>query len=151
MPKNLLNSCRLGRRPEKQGPRSQPSNRGWAEKSATERKIKIARTMLSVGTWNVRTLREAGKMQLLQEEMKRYRCDILGIAEMRWTKAGKWKEGRFYGRETNPSTRLESVFCWAIKQEMPSWVINQSAIGLYIAARFRAQPYNITVIQVYAP
>src|SRR6218665_2199492 len=69
----------------------------------------------------------------------------IGIAEMRWTKAGKWKEGRFYGRETNPGTRQESVFCWAIEQEMPSWVINQSA------TRFRAQPYNITVIQVYAP
>ena len=105
MPVNLPKPCQLRRRSDKQGPWSQPRNRGWAKKLSTERKnkkIKIAKTVLTVGTWNVRTLREAGKMQLLQEEPKRYRCDndILGISEMRWTKAGEiggvkilWPEG----------------------------------------------------------
>src|SRR6218665_1260900 len=128
MPKNLLNSCRLERRPEKQGPRSQPSNRGWAEKSATERKIKIARTMLSVGTWSVRTLREAGKMQLLQEEMKRYRCDILGIAEMRWIKAGEMEGGKILW--SGDESRHETGVGFLLGYRATDALINQSTTGL---------------------
>src|SRR6218665_4052132 len=150
MPKNLLNSCRLGRRPEKQGPRSQPSNRGWAEKSATERKIKIARTMLSVGTWNVRTLREAGKLQLLQEEMKRYRCDILGIAEMRWTKAGEMEGGKILW--SGDESRHEAGVGFLLGNRARNALMGYKPVSdRILAARFRAQPYNITVIQVYAP
>src|SRR6218665_3812576 len=62
---------RLGRRPVTQGPRNQSSNQGWTEKLATERKIRVSKDILSVGTWNVRTLWATGKLQLLQEEMRR--------------------------------------------------------------------------------
>src|SRR6218665_1829772 len=148
MPKNLLNSCRLGHRPEKQGPRSQPSNRGWAEKSATERKIKIARTMLSVGT-SFPPLREAGKMQLLQEEIKRYRCDILGIAEMRWTKAGEMEGGKILwsGDESRHETGVDFLLGYRARDALMGYKPVSDRI---IATRFRAQPYNIMMIQVHA-
>jgi len=35
---------------------------------------------LFVGTWNVRTLYAAGKMELLKHEMERYQFDILGLS-----------------------------------------------------------------------
>ena len=77
---------RLGRRPVKQGPRYQSGNQGWIEKCATGRQtLKLARQQLTVGTWNVRTMWATGKLDLLREEMKRYRYDILGLSEIRWT------------------------------------------------------------------
>ena len=88
MPKLTENTYRLGRRPDKQGPRPQLSNRGWVEKMATER-LKPTSDILTIGTWNVRTLWAPGKLELLKTEIQRYRCDILGIAEMRWTKSGE--------------------------------------------------------------
>ena len=74
---NTTHPCRLGRRPDKQGPRYQLSNQGWNEKWATERKptttLKHATQTLSIGTWNVRTLWAAGRLQLLQEEISRFK------------------------------------------------------------------------------
>ena len=45
--------------------------------------------MLTVGTWNVHTMGAPGKLELLENEMERYRFDILGLAEMRWTASGE--------------------------------------------------------------
>jgi len=46
-------------------------NQGWVEKSDAGRKLKLARQQLTVGTWNVRTLREIGKLQQLRIQIKR--------------------------------------------------------------------------------
>ena len=61
---NSRNTCRLGRRPVKQGPRPLLGDQGRIEKLATGKstspkaaeKLKIAKNALTVGTWNVQTL-----------------------------------------------------------------------------------------------
>ncbi len=87
-------SYRLGRRPGKQGPRPLPSNQGRVEKLATGKnlhmnyttkntqKLKLAKSTMTVGTWNVQTLWATGKLELLRNEMKRFRYDIIGISEV---------------------------------------------------------------------
>ncbi len=50
---------------------------------------------LTVGTWNVQTLWAAGKLKLLRNEMKRFRYDIIGISEVRWTGKGETPNGDF--------------------------------------------------------
>ena len=42
-----------------------------------------------IGTWNVRSLHACGKVQELTHELKSYRWDILGLAEVRWTEFGE--------------------------------------------------------------
>ncbi len=44
---------------------------------------------LKIGSWNVRTIREKGKLENVKKEMERLKINILGINEMRWTGAGK--------------------------------------------------------------
>ena len=44
---------------------------------------------ITVGIWNTRTLRAAGKLQELTYEMARYRWNILGFCEMRWKNFGE--------------------------------------------------------------
>ncbi|MEW8546459.1 MAG: hypothetical protein AB2693_23320 [Candidatus Thiodiazotropha sp.] len=41
------------------------------------------RENISIRTWNVRTLRPAGKLKELTHEMNRYHWNILGLCEMR--------------------------------------------------------------------
>ena len=54
-------------------------------KYATGASSKIrGRDNFTIGTWNTRTLRVAGKLQELTHEMDRYRWNILGLCEMRW-------------------------------------------------------------------
>ena len=44
---------------------------------------------ITVGRWNTRTLRAAGKLHELKHEMDRYRWNILGLCEMRWKNFGE--------------------------------------------------------------
>lgn len=143
---------RLGRRPAKQGPRHQLSDRGWVDKSATERnnKLKPVNEMLSVGTWNVRTLWAAGKLDLLEAEMARYRCDILGISEMRWTKAGETKGGRVIW-SGEPDKHEAGVGFLLNKKAKAALMGYKPVSSRMMVARFGGQPFNITIIQVYAP
>src|SRR6218665_101268 len=139
-------SCRLGRRPVTQGPRNQSSNQGWTEKLATERKIRASKDILSVGTWNVRTLWAAGKLQLLQEEMRRYRCDILGISEMRWTQSGELEGGKIIwsGHEHNHKEGVGFILSNKAKRALLGYKPVNERIPI---ARFQAQPFNIAAIQ----
>ena len=95
---NSRNTCRLGRRPVKQGPRPLLSDQGRIEKLATgkpskekleRQKIRIAKQTFTVGTWNVQTIWATGKLELLRNEMKRFRYDVVGISEVHWTGRGK--------------------------------------------------------------
>ena len=151
---NTTHSCRLGRRPDKQGPRYQLSNQGWNEKWATERKptttLKHVTQTLSIGTWNVRTLWAAGRLQLLQEEISRFKCDILGISEMRWTMAGETNDSKvlWSGNER----KHEAGVGFLLSDQARKALLGYKPINeRLIAARFSAQPFNITVIQAYAP
>ncbi len=51
--------------------------------------MKTGRGGLRIGTWNVRTLNQLGKIENLVEEAKTLNTDILGIAESRYTGEGK--------------------------------------------------------------
>ena len=74
------NPYRLGRRPGKQGPRPLSSDQDRVEKLATGKdsytsyptkntqKLKLAKSTLTIGTWNVQILRAAGKLELLRNE-----------------------------------------------------------------------------------
>ena len=49
--------------------------------------ITITRTM-KIGTWNVRTLLQAGKLENAKREMETNNIDILGLSEIRWSDKG---------------------------------------------------------------
>ena len=52
-------------------------------------KFKKLALWLKIGTWNVRTMSEAGKIDNIIQEMDRLQIIVLGIAEIRWPGAGK--------------------------------------------------------------
>ena len=53
------------------------------------RGILTAKNITRLGTWNVRTAHETGKLEQIVKEMKRYKLGILGVSEMRWAGSGK--------------------------------------------------------------
>ncbi|CAF2041487.1 unnamed protein product [Rotaria magnacalcarata] len=116
---------RLGRRPGEQGPRPLSSNQDRIEKLTTgktgtktgittrqivtnktaaavtsnvksgQQQSKITKDTLTVGTWNVQTLWATRKLELLRNEMKRFRFDVIRISEVRWTGKGERPSGDF--------------------------------------------------------
>ncbi len=66
--------------------------RGGSEKYATSSqnsKLSITKQWTTIATWNVRTLKDDGKIELLVNEMNTVRWNILGISEMRWVGTGE--------------------------------------------------------------
>lgn len=47
------------------------------------------KTVSRIGTWYVRTLYETGKPAQMAMVMDKYRVDVLGLSEVRWTAYGK--------------------------------------------------------------
>ena len=54
--------------------------------SLTKPKVSV-----NIGCWNVRTLYSIGKSAQLAREMDKYKIDVMGISECRWTGQGKVK------------------------------------------------------------
>lgn len=49
-----------------------------------------AKSYTRVGTWNIRTLYQSGRLEQVLREMRTYHLDILGVSELRWTGQGRF-------------------------------------------------------------
>ena len=134
---------------------STAAHQGGDDKYATGVQIsKIrARNNITIGTWNVRTLRTTGKLEELTHEMSRYRWNILGLCETRWKNFGESStlEGHklyFSGRED----KHEHGVGFLVHKDNVNTVMGCRPISSrLITIRLRASPFNITIIQAYAP
>ena len=125
-------------------------NQGWVGKSTTGTEyLKVARTEVILGTWNVRTLRESGRLELLKHELNRYKWDIIGLSEVRWTGKGEADDGHFLwsGEDRVHHRGVGLLLNKTAKKALLGFNPVNSRI---ISARFKAQPMHLTVIQVYA-
>ena len=61
---------------------------GGNDKCASGAKLRV-REDITIATWNVRTLRTAGKVEKLLHEMDRYKWSIIELCETRWKKSGE--------------------------------------------------------------
>ena len=93
-----------------------------------------------------------GKLEVVEQVMARVNVDILGISELKWTGMGEFNSDDHYiyycGQE---SLRRNGV---AI---MVNTRVQNAVLGCnlknhrMISVHFQGKPFNITVIQVYAP
>ena len=93
-----------------------------------------------------------GKLEVVKQEMARVNINILGISELKWTGMGKFNSDDhyiyYYGQE---SFRRNGVAIMVYKR------VHNAVLGCnikndrMISVHFQGKPYNITVIQVYAP
>ena len=51
--------------------------------------------MVKFGTWNVRTMLQAGVMNCLADEIKRYEIDVVDLQEVRWKGKGEIRKPNF--------------------------------------------------------
>ena len=93
-----------------------------------------------------------GKLEVVKQKMTRVNIDILGISELRWTGMGEFNSDDhyiyYYGQEflrkngaaiiVNKRVRNAVLGCNLINDRM-------------ISVHFQGKPFNISVIQVYAP
>ena len=93
-----------------------------------------------------------GKLEVVKQEMARVNIKILGISKLKWTGMGEFHSDDHYiyycGQE---SLKRNGVAIMVNKR------VRNAVLGCHlkndrmISVRFQGKPFNITVIQVYAP
>ena len=112
-----------------------------------------ARSNTIIGTWNVRTLKDTGKVEELEHELTRYNWNILGLCEARLLKAGEksTQEGHRLYWSGQEGTHEQGVG-FIVHKNTVNCVMNCCPISSrLITIRVRASPFNITIIQEYVP
>ena len=93
-----------------------------------------------------------GKLEVVKQEMARVKIDILGISELKWTGKGEFNSDDHYiyycGQE---SLRRNGVAIMVNKRVRNAVLRCSLKNDRMISVRFQGKPFNITVIQVYAP
>ena len=109
------------------------------------------RGRLGIGTWNVRTLNEGGKLEGVKREMKRCGLNVLGVSEVRWKGQGDcMSDGvRIIYSGGEECQRGVAIMC---DEEVSRRVTEvQLCNDRLIMIKISAMPVDIVVIQVYMP
>ena len=93
-----------------------------------------------------------GKLEVVKQEMARVNIDILGISKLKWTGMGEFHSDDHYiyycGQE---SLRRNGVAIMVNKRARNAVLGCNLKNDRMISVHFQGKPFNITVIQVYAP
>ena len=93
-----------------------------------------------------------GKLEVVKQEMASVNIDILGVNELKWTGMGEFNSGDHYiyyfGQE---SLRRNEVAIMINKRVQNAVLGCNLKDDRMISVHFQGKPFNITVIQVYAP
>ena len=111
----------------------------------------IAKRYIRVGTWNVRTLYESGKLDNVKQEMRRLEMNILGICESRWTGNNEFISDEFkvlHAGGGKHERGVAMVLDQQISKSLLGWCPFSDRVML---VRLKGKQTNIAIIQVYAP
>ena len=92
------------------------------------------------------------KLKVVKQEMARVNIDILGISKLRWTGMGEFNSDDhyiYYCRQE--SLRRNGVAIMVNKRVQNAVLGCNLKNNRMISVHFQDKPFNITVIQVYAP
>ena len=114
-------------------------------------KVQCCKEQYCIETWNVSSVYQ-GKLEVIKQEMARVNVDILGISELKWTEMGEVNSDDHYiyycGQE---SLRRNGVAIMVNKRVQNSVLGCNLKNDRMISVHFQGKPFNITVIQAYAP
>ena len=111
-----------------------------------------------IGTWNVRSINQ-GKLEVVKQETERVNIDILGISKLKWTRMGEFNSDDHYIYYC----RYNVYYCGqeSLRRNGVAIIVNKRVQNTVRGCNlkndrktsvcFQAKPFNITIIQVYAP
>ena len=114
-------------------------------------RVQCCKEQCCIGIWNVRSMNQ-GKLEVVKQEMTRVNIDILGISEPRWTGMGEFNSDDHYiyycGQESLRKNGVAITFNKRVQNAVHGCNLKNDRM---ISVRFQGKPFNIMVIQVYAP
>ena len=93
-----------------------------------------------------------GKLEVVKQEMARVNIDILGISELKRTRMGEFNSDDHYiyycGQESLRRNGIAIIVNKRVQNAVFGCNLKNDRM---ISISFQGKPFNITVIQVYAP
>ena len=114
-------------------------------------KVQCCKEQYCIGIWNIRSMNQ-GKLEVVKQEMTRVNIDILGISKLRLTGMGEFNSDDHYiyycGQEYLRRNELAIIVNNRVRNAVLGCNVKNDRM---ISVRFQGKPFNIMVIQVYAP
>ena len=111
-------------------------------------KVWCCKQQYCIGIWNVRSMNQGN----LEVEMARVNIDTLGISELKWTGIGEFNSDDHYiyycGQESLRRNGVAIIVTTRVQNAVLGCNLKNDRM---ISVRFQGKPFNIMLIQVYAP
>ena len=92
------------------------------------------------------------KLDVVKQEMARVNIDILGISKLKWTRMGEFNSDDHYiyycGQESPGRNGVVIIVNKRVRSAVLGCNLENDRMS---SVRFRGKPFNIMVIQAYAP
>ena len=109
-------------------------------------KVRRCKGQYCIGTMN------PGKLEVVKQEMTRVNVSILGISKLKWTGMGEFNSDDHYIYYCGQESLRRNVVPIMINTRVQNAVLGYNLINdRMISVCFQDKPFNITVIQAYAP
>ena len=119
--------------------------------SGGESKVWCYKEQYCIGTWNVRSMNQ-GKLEVVKQDVARVNIDILGLNELKWTEMEEFNSNDHYtyycGQESLRRNGVVLTINIRVQNEVLGCSLKSNRM---ISVHFQGKPFNIKVIQVYAP
>ena len=93
-----------------------------------------------------------GKLEVVKQEMARVNVYILGIRELKWTGMGEFNSDDHYIYDCGQESLRRNGVAIMVNKRVRNAVLGYNLKDdRMVSVRFQGKPFNIMVIQVYAP
>ena len=114
-------------------------------------RVRWRKEQCCIGTWNVRSMNQ-GKLEVVKQEMARVNVDILGLSELKWTGMGEFSPDDPYIYSCGQESLRRNGVALTVNKRLQNAVLGCNVKNdRIISVHFQGKPFNIMVIQVYAP
>ena len=114
-------------------------------------KVQCCKEQYCIGTWKVRSMNQ-GKLKVVTQEMVRVNVNILGISELKWTGIDEFNSDDHYIYDCGQESLRRNGVTIIVNKRVRNAVLGCNLKNDRMASvHFQVKPFNITVIQVYAP
>ena len=113
--------------------------------------VRCCKEQYCIGIWNVKSMNQ-GKLEVVKQEMARVNVDILGISELKWTGMGEFNSDDHYVYYCGQESLRRNRVAIRVNERVQNAVLGCNLKNdRMISVHFQGKPFNITIIQVYAP
>ena len=114
-------------------------------------RVSSKKPIMNIGTWNVRTMREQGKLTLLLQELDENKMNITGLCETRWSGSGHFTSQEHMIIYSGNDLGSNGVAVVLDKYHASTLISFNTINDRIMVVKLNTKPVVTNIVQVYAP